>query len=31
MLEKGADFIKLIVSGGNTTPGSKDNVDQYEI
>ncbi len=30
MLEKGADFIKLIVSGGNTTPGSKDNVDQYE-
>jgi imidazolonepropionase-like amidohydrolase len=30
MLDKGADFIKLIVSGGNTTPGSKDNVDQYE-
>jgi len=30
ILDKGADFIKLIVSGGNTTPGSKDNVDQYE-
>lgn len=30
MIQKGADFIKLIVSGGNTTPGSKDNVDQYD-
>ena len=31
MIDKGADFIKLIVSGGNTTPGSKDNVDQYDF
>lgn len=30
MIEKGADFIKLIVSGGNTTPGSKPTVDQYD-
>ena len=30
ILDQGADFIKLIVSGGNSTPGSRDNLDQYE-
>lgn len=30
LLDEGADFIKLIISGGNTTPGSKDTLDQYE-
>ncbi len=30
LLDDGADFIKLIISGGNITPGSKDTRDQYE-
>lgn len=31
LIDQGADFIKLIISGGNMTPGSKDNVDQYSL
>lgn len=29
LIDKGVDFIKLIVSGGNMTPGSSDQKDQY--
>lgn len=31
LIDKGADFIKLIISGGNMTPGSKDTIDQYAL
>ncbi len=31
LIDKGADFIKLVISGGNMTPGSKDTIDQYAL